>query len=208
MRLLFTYPALFQHTAARRRLALYNRQKIKRRNTVSTHSRPKAAGTGKLRFAVTAAVSTHSRPKAAGVGGMQKIQSKAVSTHSRPKAAGFSLPVLVLLVSVSTHSRPKAAGFERGSCGAGGIGFNTQPPEGGWAAWLCLSCKTCRFNTQPPEGGWGRGGCRPPFDVCVSTHSRPKAAGCIPTTKQMTYMFQHTAARRRLVPSCVAQWRL
>ena len=33
-------------------------------------------------------------------------------------------------------------------------GFNTQPPEGGWAIpqrqWVGLS----GFNTQPPEGGW------------------------------------------------------
>ena len=38
------------------------------------------------------------------------------------------------LVMVSTHSRPKAAGnmakiSERSLCG-----FNTQPPEGGWAS--------------------------------------------------------------------------
>ena len=78
----------------------------------------------------------------------------------------------------------------------------------------------CSFNTQPPEGGW--------FTVAdlvtrfvVSTHSRPKAAG--PTVaeretakmgfntqppeggwsfdwifKPANFLFQHTAARRRL----------
>ena len=58
----------------------------------------------------------------------------------------------------------------------GGVGFNTQPPEGGWAAFK-ISIRRCfvsthsrlkaagyrkikrhyacfRFNTQPPEGGW------------------------------------------------------
>ena len=35
-----------------------------------------------------------------------------------------------------------------------------------------------RFNTQPPEGGW-RPWERIPDIYGVSTHSRPKAAGCI-----------------------------
>ena len=35
-----------------------------------------------------------------------------------------------------------------------------------------------RFNTQPPEGGWERLLAEPMAVVCVSTHSRPKAAGC------------------------------
>ena len=60
----------------------------------------------------------------------------------------------------------------------GEVGFNTQPPEGGWgqnagygttnqtvsthsrlkAAGVTapnLPCGLSRFNTQPPEGGWG-----------------------------------------------------
>ena len=32
------------------------------------------------------------------------------------------------------------------------------------------------FNTQPPEGGWSESRFRP-VPICVSTHSRPKAAG-------------------------------
>ena len=34
--------------------------------------------------------------------------------------------------AVSTHSRPKAAGSKRQYANAGDVGFNTQPPEGGW----------------------------------------------------------------------------
>ena len=35
------------------------------------------------------------------------------------------------------------------------VGFNTQPPEGGWSGGnLSFWSKKC-FNTQPPEGGWG-----------------------------------------------------
>ena len=54
--------------------------------------------------------------------------------------------------------------------------FNTQPPEGGWQAYLyCAYLHTC-FNTQPPEGGW-----LPAF-----------------VRLRISCGFQHTAARRRL----------
>ena len=33
-------------------------------------------------------------------------------------------------------------------------GFNTQPPEGGWAKQKKQQASTSGFNTQPPEGGW------------------------------------------------------
>ena len=126
------------------------------RKNVSTHSRPKAAGSILIRRPNTSLVSTHSRPKAAGLiidtkcswdigfntqppeGGWQQYRPSSfpfkVSTHSRPKAAGFYFfRRFIFLTGVSTHSRPKAAG---GIC-VQGIGynarFNTQPPEGGWA---------------------------------------------------------------------------
>ncbi len=56
-------------------------------------------------------------------------------------------------------------------------GFNTQPPEGGWPETPALISKPACFNTQPPEGGW-----------CISGNIL--AIWCL---------FQHTAARRRLV---------
>ena len=34
------------------------------------------------------------------------------------------------------------------------VGFNTQPPEGGWLSELASSQCSKSFNTQPPEGGW------------------------------------------------------
>ena len=37
-------------------------------------------------------------------------------------------------VHVSTHSRPKAAGSKRLPLIECLLGFNTQPPEGGWGA--------------------------------------------------------------------------
>ena len=78
---------LFQHTAARRRLALSKPDIITIAN-VSTHSRPKAAGPPLPIVRRNIRVSTHSRPKAAGLGLAVNGTGGEVSTHSRPKAAG------------------------------------------------------------------------------------------------------------------------
>ena len=144
----------FQHTAARRRLAPVS-DVDRTMGSVSTHSRPKAAGQSKLQQPAQKAVSTHSRPKAAGVTNPQNPKATEVSTHSRPKAAGLcthtGVPVL-----------PR---------------FNTQPPEGGWfyfsarfifGAWFQHTAARRRLETIHEK-------------ICrrngVSTHSRPKAAG-------------------------------
>ena len=127
---------------------------------------------------IATGVSTHSRPKAAGQACVNRFFEVVVSTHSRPKAAGRSLFVVRLFHLVSTHSRPKAAGGVGSKNSSCYCRFNTQPPEGGWSAWLCCPCM------------W-----------LVSTHSRPKAAGRVRHTILRRYMsFQHTAARRRLEP--------
>ena len=34
------------------------------------------------------------------------------------------------------------------------LGFNTQPPEGGWQPPDAAAFAQIGFNTQPPEGGW------------------------------------------------------
>ena len=81
---------------------------------------------------LTVSVSTHSRPKAAGYDFEEAINAGLVSTHSRPKAAGMKAesdtprrsgfntqppeggwggsPAFQINSKVSTHSRPKAAG--------------------------------------------------------------------------------------------------
>ena len=102
------YPK-FQHTAARRRLVPLSVFAVLSL-PVSTHSRPKAAGSPQNLMYDGYVVSTHSRPKAAG--GLDGFQNRKfdVSTHSRPKAAGRQ----------SLRRLPR---FAR---------FNTQPPEGGW----------------------------------------------------------------------------
>ena len=210
----------FQHTAARRRLALLSFQ-LSLVATVSTHSRPKAAGLPKtpapsstrcfntqppeggwryiFEFDLSNEVSTHSRPKAAGR--HSSVWRRIVCFNTQPPEGGWPLtsPAIPILQSVSTHSRPKAAGI----CGR--------------AFRLLFGC----FNTQPPEGGWS-GSFDKELPLAVSTHSRPKAAGfcradgsiCSDSfntqppeggwmksrpRSEAIGRFQHTAARRRLV---------
>ena len=176
MGLPYSLSSLFQHTAARRRLA---------------------AHTG----ATTVADS--------------------VSTHSRPKAAGLVTDVMENLIDVSTHSRPKAAGKPDLSPQIKDFCFNTQPPEGGWDNLSKLKYAPSMFQHTAARRRLARRVGRDPLFILVSTHSRPKAAGgnnCeynnsgnVSTHSRpkaagyrrrvgrLRIMFQHTAARRRLV---------
>ena len=75
------------------------------------------------------------------------------------------------------NTQPPEGGWEsNGSKKADSDGFNTQPPEGGWLTVQESLERNERFNTQPPEGGCGGFFNQHPA-CCVSTHSRPKAAG-------------------------------
>ena len=79
---------LFQHTAARRRLERYS-QSFDQFSCVSTHSRPKAAGS-EIHFFNHTIYSFNTQPPEGGwwvVAGVP-IRVGSVSTHSRPKAAG------------------------------------------------------------------------------------------------------------------------
>ena len=167
---------MFQHTAARRRLA-HDKRNLLVGHHVSTHSRPKAAGPDTALSAPYTPVSTHSRPKAAGdkkAFGVYK--SAEVSTHSRPKAAGRA----ILLPSnmrrfqhtaarrrlerfyaaqrqaeaVSTHSRPKAAGYLYLRYTITVEFQHTAARRRLEAVGRHLPLLEQRFNTQPPEGGW------------------------------------------------------
>ena len=208
----------FQHTAARRRLVVVSTT-TRVRHTVSTHSRPKAAGTVFVCAAFYLLVSTHSRPKAAGAMQMILKQKKlfqhtaarrrlvthsplsspdvAVSTHSRPKAAGLSKPAYGCIAVFQHTAARRRLGIN--SCtSASGQSFNTQPPEGGWLskyrrqhAWRVST------HSRPKAAGALDKPMHP--SLMVSTHSRPKAAGYKCHVRIKFDMFQHTAARRRLV---------
>ena len=146
-----------------------------------------------------------------------------VSTHSRPKAAAWRCRCQLVSPRVSTHSRPKAAASQTRAGGEMAGGFNTQPPEGGCSRIYhpkkaqhvsthsrpkaaatsngIVNSALSGFNTQPPEGGCN---IADHFTLAldrVSTHSRPKAAAIEHyRDDDLEYMFQHTAARRRLRP--------
>ena len=123
-----------------------------------------------------------------------------VSTHSRPKAAGLPLRRRIAQIRVSTHSRPKAAGTKQTAL-----------------SWAWMFQHTAARRRLEPHGFFGRAmidvstHSRPKaagnfmsdlgFTAEVSTHSRPKAAGRTYLDDMLVFLFQHTAARRRLVPN-------
>ena len=143
---------------------------------VSTHSRPRAAGSTLSIPSNLGNVSTHSRPRAAGsavkrrfrslssfqhtaargrlaVGGFPSGLFVLVSTHSRPRAAGLFFCSHTFSNLVSTHSRPWAAGrliLKRKRPAM----FQHTAARGRLAESLALFRRRFCFNTQPPEGGW------------------------------------------------------
>ena len=166
---------LFQHTAARRRLAL---RKVFTRmmDTVSTHSRPKAAG-ARQAFDVGIALFQHTAARRRLAYPRRSKPTPKQFQHTAARRRLGDIKTLILnICGVSTHSRPKAAGQLRCSLLLSLTGFNTQPPEGGWIRMDPLLIIVVGFNTQPPEGGW--------VFPCITALS--------------TAEFQHTAARRRL----------
>ena len=142
----------FQHTAARRRLG-HNIQDAGILPTVSTHSRPKAAGlVGGNRFSDFSFQHTAARRRLV-FSLMPIVIHQNVSTHSRPKAAGpiKSKPVKFLRFQhTAARRRLDCPCQQHGQHD----GFNTQPPEGGWYRASRKQLHQRSFNTQPPEGGW------------------------------------------------------
>ena len=122
---------------------------------VSTHSRPKAAGSGLiiplyvlLWFQLTAA-----RRRLVGrrLRLYTKIAFQLTAARRRLGAAARGVPPYI---QVSTHSRPKAAGPLYPMLAIPLQCFNSQPPEGGWLMYAAATVKAKSFNSQPPEGGW------------------------------------------------------
>ena len=169
---------LFQHTAARRRLGFAKCSKA-RNAEVSTHSRPKAAGTHHIFGSGKIFVSTHSRPKAAGhFDDVRNISFHSFNTQppeggwtsSNQSETGYSM-------FQHTAARRRLVGSPSSEGGQQmfqhtaarrrlvlhmvsikelSFGFNTQPPEGGWRPIFPPCRPNLCFNTQPPEGGWDR----------------------------------------------------
>ena len=96
---------------------------------------------------------------------------------------------------VSTYSRPKAAGLRASRSVLLFSSFNTQPPEGGWHSdafifqalrWFQHTAARRRLVfTWSARLEVGH----------VSTHSRPKAAGCVPGVHALIPSFVSTHSR-------------
>ena len=146
---------------------------------VSTHSRPKAAGSRKSMFRA-ATGRFNSQPPEGGWCVLGWRLKPIICFNSQPPEGGWvqpvprysRLPKFQLTAArrrlaatgcnaaadgwVSTHSRPKAAGHKQRGVQIAAHSFNSQPPEGGWGT-----------RCHGVQGGIRK----------VSTHSRPKAAG-------------------------------
>ena len=140
------YQRLFQHTAARRRLGLSVQMAcmdIKFQHTAARRRLGLHLSIHQLEFRLFQHTAARRRLVSAAPSAKAEIQ---VSTHSRPKAAGARLELALLKAFVSTHSRPKAAGPKKWIQLFLFLGFNTQPPEGGWL--IVWSAAMARFLFQ------------------------------------------------------------
>ena len=145
---------------------------------VSTHSRPKAAGTSWLRSKNRRLVSTHSRPKAAGVvnGFAFGLFGKFQHTAARRRLEVAFEKVGSQAVFQHTAARRRLGPNRQSHCDD--VEFQHTAARRRLDRYNMLSSYFDCFNTQPPEGGWG-----------------------FSKTKCLEFVeFQHTAARRRLVP--------
>ena len=100
-------------------------------------------------------VSTHSRPKAAGVFSTL-VFIMQLCFNSQPPEGGWSSHLICLTIARNRfNSQPPEGGwFCTPECANNVKRFNSQPPEGGWASLnLCRRLRRS-FNSQPPEGGW------------------------------------------------------
>ena len=211
---------VFQHTAARRRLARWS---VSNGRRSSFNTQPPEGGwpTSDQRQSIQAMFQHTAARRRLGEPSSGADMAHPVSTHSRPKAAGsVSIPTTRRVRFQHTAARRRLAATGQ-AASTNASSFNTQPPEGGWGRLCPQYLERQGFNTQPPEGGW-----IPAPPTCaaqttfqhtaarrrlayadeltdlkpgVSTHSRPKAAGLVLMRFAFdSFLFQHTAARRRL----------
>ena len=145
---------LFQHTAARRRLVGII-AKIILKLVVSTHSRPKAAGSSCMHQKYCRHVSTHSRPKAAGYSNVLTCRTPLCFNTQPPEGGWYHHSRANRLNhKVSTHSRPKAAGYDKCKHSKHNIQFQHTAARRRLAPPTSVFLELLGFNTQPPEGGW------------------------------------------------------
>ena len=143
-------------------------------------------------------VSTRSRPKAAGAWVKLKFCLNGVSTRSRPKAAGSTFASIRLASVLFQHAAARRRLGQYSLILSANACFNTQPPEGGWKVCYTFFFENECFNTQPPEGGWIW---RPPYLTGGEQFQHAAARRRlveVADESEADKAFQHAAARRRL----------
>ena len=141
---------------------------------VSTHSRPKAAGSYFIHTFFTHSFQHTAARRRLGGGTNQKMHSSRFQhTAARRRLAPPKRQAAATMRFQHTAARRRLGLYQ--------------------SIYLIILC----FNTQPPEGGWETLKCRG-YQRHVSTHSRPKAAGITSVLLPIKPLFQHTAARRQL----------
>ena len=170
---------MFQHTAARRRLLANMLSILPPKMFQHTATRRRLRNTHRF---LLLSLCFNTQPPEGGCKCGWKMTIKRACFNTQPPEGGCFPYDFYLFerTGVSTHSRAKAAATLRQTLQIGVVCFNTQPPEGGCMLirsktliWYC-------FNTQPPEGG------------CQAGLSQ----------ETVDHLFQHTAARRRLLVLC------
>ena len=120
---------------------------------VSTHSRPKAAGsTAPLKASVFPFQLTAARRR---LGNLALLGNAGTGFNSQPPEGGWLHRSLPQQRQGRFNSQPPEGGWLwLLRCVCVRPSFNSQPPEGGWRPYLTSGGVQCGFNSQPPEGGW------------------------------------------------------
>ena len=189
----------FQHTAARRRLGTSILQIISRIRFQHTAARRRLGDYAHL-YLIGMDVSTHSRPKAAGTGTPATTLIR-MSFNTQPPEGGWPTPVGNLRpTDCGFNTQPPEGGWKANTGSSSeASGFNTQPPEGGWASSALISAFAKLFQHTAARRRLANQLCQASLIQtfqhtaarrrldhnratinafgAVSTHSRPKAAG-------------------------------
>ena len=167
-------------------------------------------------------VSTHSRPKAAGsTTGFTLCDAEGFNTQP-PEGGWMAWQTAWLGWITFQHTAARRRLAWRftprrhiATC------FNTQPPEGGWGwrlnpfrpaahvsthsrpkaagkASRCRSSPSACFNTQPPEGDWAGNVCTSRWNSGFQHTAARRRLVRLKGVEMQSNLFQHTAARRRL----------
>ena len=213
-----TAPRRFQHTAARRRLGVKCASDICT-GAVSTHSRPKAAGSCLCRWAVCHRRFQHTAARRRLVFSLLDIGHHFGFNTQPPEGGWMSKRMFMTspLMFQHTAARRRLDGSSlyfykfkkfqhtaaRRRLADKGFAYNPGRMFQHTAARRRLGQRgQCRcfvggFNTQPPEGGWGYLKFQVAFIEGFNTQP-PEGGWRFYRRKCRNGWFQHTAARRRL----------